>query len=131
MSEQLQCEVVRKDGVRCRGRALPGQVMCFAHVPELAEKRAVAAAQGGLNSSHGRRREAQRARTEPARLLAVYAQLERQMEELDGDGEMDPAKRAVSMAALSRAMVMVLGAGEVEAKVGELERRIRRVKSEE
>ena len=42
----FQCKALRKDGVRCRGRALKGE-LCFTHAPEFAKARAEGSSRGG------------------------------------------------------------------------------------
>ena len=42
-----QCTARCRDGSRCKGRALPGESLCFAHSPTLRQRRQEGAATGG------------------------------------------------------------------------------------
>ncbi len=57
----------------------------------------------------------------PPRLVSVYDALEAALTEVH-DGRLDP-KQASAMAALARAMVAVLTAGELEQRVRDIEAR--------
>ena len=45
------CQATRKDGRPCETRIVGDSRFCFAHSPELAEKRAEASRRGGRNKS--------------------------------------------------------------------------------
>src|SRR5687767_12346079 len=108
--KQPQCTGQRRDGQPCRAPALPDSPYCFAHCPERAAARQAAYQRGGQNRANLRRLR----RLVPPRLVTVYEQLEVALGEVH-DGRLDP-KQAVAMAALARAMVAVLTAGELEER---------------
>src|SRR5919199_2607234 len=94
-----QCAATKSDGQRCRGNALEGSRYCFAHEPELKQRRLEGNAKGGKHKSSLVRLE----RMIPARLVPVYSRLELVLDELH-EGQLDP-KVAHAMAAVARAMV--------------------------
>jgi hypothetical protein len=114
----LTCAATRRDGLPCQVRALPGSAYCFAHDPARAEQRTAARRQGGRN-----RADAVRLRgLLPPRLVPIFERLEAAMTELHA-GTLDP-RTASAMAALARAMVAVLVAGETEQRLRDLEARL-------
>lgn len=116
-SNRDQCGAQRRDGERCQAPALPGRPWCFAHAPELAEKRAEGCRKGG----RGRAALVRLQGLCPPRLVALFDTLERAIAEVH-DGTIEPGQ-AQAMAALARAAVTVLQAGEVEQRLRELEGR--------
>lgn len=112
-----QCAATRKDGAPCLTPARRGSRYCFAHDPALADRRDAARRTGGRNRANAVRLRG----LVPLRLLPVYDRLETALSEVHG-GTLDP-KRAQAMAAVARAMVSVLTAGELEERVRKLEQR--------
>ena len=55
MTEQRQCEAFRKDGERCRAKALPGRPWCWTHDGSLADQRRLARAAGGRKAAQTRK----------------------------------------------------------------------------
>lgn len=110
-----QCTSTRRDGGRCNAPALPNRPYCFAHDPELQERRQEARKRGGKNRAGIVRLRG----LVPPRLLPVYDLLEQALSEVHR-GDINP-QQATAMAALSRAMVSVLTAGELEERVRQLE----------
>jgi hypothetical protein len=52
MGEREQrCTATRSDGRPCGARALPGETLCWAHSPSLADKRRAAREAGGYHSN--------------------------------------------------------------------------------
>jgi hypothetical protein len=49
-----RCAAIKRDGTRCGARAVTGYDQCFAHSPELAEKRKKATSKGGKTGGKGR-----------------------------------------------------------------------------
>src|SRR3954470_19174373 len=90
---------------------------CFAHSPARAAERATVQGRGGAHRASVVRLR----RLCPPRLVGVFEQLETALDEVH-KGTL-PASRALGMAALARAMVAVLSAGELEERLRELERR--------
>jgi len=113
-TEPKRCEAVRKDGQPCGSLVVSGRY-CFTHDPERAEQRKAAHQKGGRNSAKIARLRG----LVPPRLQAVYDTLEGALAEVH-DGAL-AARQAMAMAALARAMVAVLTAGELEERVRELE----------
>ncbi len=110
-----QCESARRDGGRCKAPALPNRPYCFAHDPELQEQRQAARKRGGRN-----RADVVRLRgLTPPRLLPIFDTLEAALREVHA-GDITP-QQATAMAALARALTTLLTAGELEARVRELE----------
>ncbi len=112
------CQGHRKDGSPCRGQALPSGSYCFAHAPELADKRREVRKRGGANSA----RRARLLTLMPPRLMSVYNRLEEALSQVH-DGSLD-ARQAQAMASLAGVMVRVLTAGEVEERIRRLEDRL-------
>ena len=76
MSEQQQCEAFRKDGARCRAKALPGRPWCWTHDPAVSDRRRQARATGGRRAAQARRLNNLRADlTDPAALLRFTSDL--------------------------------------------------------
>lgn len=114
-SKRNYCCATRKDGQPCEAQALPGSDYCFAHDPERKEQRDAARSQGGKNRAGIVRLRG----LIPPRLISVYETLEQALSEVHG-GSLEP-NRAQAMAAISRAMVHVLQAGELEERVRKIE----------
>lgn len=116
-SDPKRCVSTRRGGSPCGAAPLPGSAYCFAHDPEKAAERAAARERGGRNSAAIVRMRG----LVPPRLVGVYDRLEKALADVE-TGALDP-KQATAMAALSRAMVAVLQAGELEERVRNLEGR--------
>jgi hypothetical protein len=116
-SESKRCGATSKNGQQCRALALAGSPFCFSHAPERAQERAEARKRGGFNSSTAARLQ----RLIPARLISIYDVLEASLLEVH-DGKLEPA-RATAMAAISRAMVTILTAGELEERLRAVEQK--------
>ncbi len=108
-------ESTRKDGRHCQAPALPKRPYCFAHDPERAKERVAARRRGGERTAKIVRLRG----LVPPHLLPVYDTLESALSEVrSGDISL---QQATAMAALARAMVSVLTAGELEERVRQLE----------
>jgi hypothetical protein len=116
-TSRKQCAATRADGQPCRAPALPGEALCFAHSPSQAASRAAARARGGQSHSNA----ARLARLVPPRLTNVFDVLETALSEVR-EGTISPPQ-ASAMAALGRALVAVMTAGELEARLRDLEQR--------
>jgi hypothetical protein len=115
-AKQGQCIAQSKaTGQRCKGKALPESMFCFSHDPRLSERRAEGSFRGEKNRAHVVRA----GRLVPPRLLSVYDQLELALTDVRS-GKLDP-RVAGAMAALARAMVSVVQAGESEQRLRDLE----------
>ena len=114
--QETTCVEVRRDGTPCRARALPEGDYCWAHAPEMAEKRNAARQAGGINSSGPARLR----RMLPNRLNPVARLLEKSLVEVH-NGKLEP-RRALAIAGLSRALVSVLGSGELEERLQRVEK---------
>lgn len=113
-TDPKRCAGTTRDGRSCRAVAASGG-WCFGHDPARAAERDAARRRGGHNSAKLVRLH----RLVPPRLLPVYAALEAALSEVHSK-TLDP-KQATAMAAIARAMVAVLQAGEVEERVREIE----------
>jgi hypothetical protein len=112
------CAGTRKDGQPCQGPVLDSGAYCFTHDPTRAAERQAARQKGG----HHRGAITRLRGLVPPRLLPIFDLLETALGEVH-DGRLAPAQ-AAAMAALARAMVAVLQAGEVEQRLRELEGRV-------
>lgn len=110
--DRQRCSKTKKDGMPCTAFAVRDG-LCVGHLPESREARR----KGGLGSS----KQARLGRLVPARLQPIFHLLEKAMAEVH-DGTLDP-KQAQAMASLAGAMVRVLTAGEMEARLRSLEER--------
>ena len=110
------CGAPRADGQACTAPGLMPDHRCFAH-----SARATAADRARARRRGGQERgtSARLSRLMPRRLQPVYAQLETALSDVLA-GELDP-KQATAAAAVARAMVSVLTAGELEERVRKLE----------
>lgn len=111
------CAGAKRNGTPCEARVLVDGRFCFAHAPALDGVRAEARRRGGRNRAGAIRLR----RLVPPRLISVYDHLETALDEVH-TGALDP-KVAGAMAALARAMVAVLTAGELEERLRRLEGR--------
>ncbi|MDO8674303.1 MAG: hypothetical protein Q7O66_23080 [Dehalococcoidia bacterium] len=112
-----RCTATRKDGKPCGAFALSSG-LCYGHDPARQADREAARARGGRNSSTAARLRG----AIPARLLPIYDKLELALNEVH-TGALD-TRRATAMAALARALVAVLQAGELEDRLRQLEANI-------
>ena len=111
------CQARRKDNERCKAVVTLSSGYCAMHDPARQADVAAARVRGGRHSATSVRL----SRLMPARLVPVYAQLEQALADVLAD-RLDP-KNATAAAAISRAMVAVLTAGEVEERLRKLEER--------
>lgn len=116
-SKPKRCVGLRKDGSQCNGLAL-GSLYCFAHDPARAGERVQARRKGGRNSAKIVRLRG----LAPPRLRDLFDVLEVAVGEVHGGALAPPA--ATAMAALARAMVAVLDAGDLAERVAELEQAV-------
>jgi hypothetical protein len=111
------CAATRKDGRPCTTPVVGDASYCFAHDPALAAKRANARRKAGENRASAKRL----TKLLPPRLIGVFDVLEQALTDVL-DGSLEP-RQATAAAALARALVSVLMAGELEARVKTLEER--------
>src|SRR5918998_1260119 len=119
MANYPHCQGQRRDGQPCTAPMVGADGYCFAHSPPRAAERAAVQARGG----HNRGAVVRLRGLMPPRLVPIFDQLEAALGEVHA-GTLDP-KQAVAMAALARALVAVLQAGEVEQRLRELEGKAR------
>lgn len=119
MSQHLRCQGRRRDGRPCTSPLVGSDGYCFAHSPTRVAEQRAAQQRGGLHKANLVRLR----RLCPPRLVPIFEQLETALGEVHS-GTLDP-RAAVAMAALARALVAVLQAGEVEQRLRELEARAR------
>ena len=113
-SQQPSCAGIRRDGQRCEALGLLDGY-CYSHSPANATARDAARRKGGRNRSNRRRLRG----LMPPRLVPVFDQLEGALSDVLAGG-LDP-KQATAAAAVARAMVSVLTAGELEERLRKLE----------
>ncbi len=109
------CLGIRADGSPCQTRVLVDGAYCFAHAPGRDAERAEARQRGGKGRSSAARLRG----LMPPRLVGVYDVLEQALNDVI-DGGLDP-RQATAAAALARAMVATLQAGELEERLRKLE----------
>lgn len=114
-SEAKQCAGIRRDGQRCAAPVMGAGPHCFAHDPARAADRDAARRKGGRNSS----RVARIHGLLPPRLLPLFDQLEQALADVLS-GSLDP-RQATAAAAVGRAMVSALQAGELEERLRRVE----------
>jgi hypothetical protein len=112
-----RCEGTRLDGQPCTAPVLGVGARCFAHDEAKRAARDAARKKGGHQSASLARVH----RLVPPRLLDVFDVLEQALGEVH-DGTLPPSQ-AMAMAALARAMVSVLTAGELEERMRRVEGR--------
>ncbi|HEY7068328.1 MAG TPA: hypothetical protein VII06_43165 [Chloroflexota bacterium] len=118
-SKRALCTATRRDGQPCQAPALPGEVLCWGHSPTVAAQRQAARQTGGHHTAAAVRL----GKLVPPRLVPIFEELVEALGEVHR-GPL-PAGRALAMAALARAAVAVLQAGEVEQRLRDLEARER------
>lgn len=118
-AKRPKCQGTRKDGEPCGAFALPGSPWCFAHNPGQDERRAAARQKGGRNSSKLARLQA----ALPPALRELYGTLVEALGQVH-EGALPPG-RAQAMAALARTIVSVLQAGDLEARMVEVEQALK------
>ncbi len=114
-----KCRGTRGDGKPCESVVVGASGWCFAHDPDLEAERRQARLRGGVASSNVARL---RRHLGPSLLGPVFDRLESALGELHS-GELSPSQ-ASAMASLSRSMVAVLEAGQLEERIDQLERRL-------
>src|SRR2546423_1871293 len=117
MPNYRECAGERRDGRPCTSPLVGADGYCFAHSPTKAAERAAASARGGQHKASVVRLRG----LCPPKLITVYEQLEEALGECPRGAL--PASRAFGMAALARAMVAVLQAGELEERLRRIEGR--------
>ena len=111
----VTCNARRKDGRPCTGRALPDRPTCFAHDPDLADRRRAANSEGGRNKATSKRL----GKRMPATLRPVLDTLYGALAGLE-DGTTDP-KTATAMASVSGAIMRLYEGSEMESRLAVLE----------
>lgn len=114
-STPKHCAGVRRDGAPCLVTMLADGSHCFAHAPGRADERAAARRRGGEGKSTIRRA----ARVMPQHLRPVFEKLSTALDDVL-TGNLDP-KQASAAAALGRALVAVMMAGETEDRLRDVE----------
>ncbi len=109
------CSATRRDGRPCETPVVSASRYCFGHDPQLAAKRTEARRRGGENRATAKRL----SKIMPARLVGPFELLEQALTDVI-DGGLDP-RQASAAAAVARALVAVLQAGEVEERLRRLE----------
>ena len=114
-----QCTTIKANGERCRGVSIEGSPHCFAHAPEMRDRKIAGNAKGGRHKSSMVRLE----RMMPARLAPVYERLEEVLDQLH-KGKLDP-RIAMAMSSVTRTMVALVQAGELEERLREVEEAVK------
>ena len=112
------CSAVTKERQPCSAQARPGRSVCVWHDEELSQRRAEWSKKGGA----GRSALARARRDLPKTLADVAPVLYRTLTALES-GDMEP-QRATAMAAVSRALVAVAEAADLEERVAVLSARV-------
>ncbi len=112
-----KCTAITRSGSPCGATPVPGGTRCAWHADTWAEKRREWSKRGGQSRSHQARARKALGGTHDLkgvqeRLVGAQAKVE--------DGELAPGQ-AMAMAALGRAIVSVVQAGELEGRIATLE----------
>ena len=113
--QRSRCMATRKDGQPCTVRVVGDGCFCFAHSPDLVDKRTQAQRRGGKNRANAARLRA----LTPPRLVVTFDRLEQALLDVLS-GDLEP-QQATAAAAVARAMVAVLTSGELEERLRRLE----------
>ena len=113
----MQCAGIKRDGQPCGSQVLSDGTYCYVHAPGKQAERTEARRRGGQNRSTAARLHA----LLPPRLVPAFDQLEQALADVLA-GRLSP-KQASAAAAVARAMVAVLQAGELEERLRKLEER--------
>ena len=114
-AEATRCRATRKDGTPCRTPVVGDAPYCFGHDPAAAVKRTEARRRGGQNRATAKRL----AKLMTVRLVPVREQLEGALGDVLAD-RLSP-QQATAAAAVARALLAVLQAGELEERLRKLE----------
>jgi hypothetical protein len=118
VEDARQCKAITKAGQPCKGTALPGDSFCFAHSPSLQGERASGRYKGGK----GKATTARLRKLMPADLRDTFELLQNALCETYA-GNLEP-RIATAMGSLASAMCRVLEAGELVARLDEIEDRL-------
>ncbi len=113
----IPCTATRADGTPCKGRALPGRSLCWAHSPDHQAKAVEARRKGGSNRSN-----ASRAKKHMSREVRDIVQI---VEAAMGgvlQSKITPPQ-AQAVASLAGAWVKLHELGEMESRLRDLEER--------
>jgi hypothetical protein len=110
-----RCTAINKDGTPCSAQAARG-TLCRWHDPALANERAAWRAKGGANKSNKARAKKAAEGMELSELQGLLSLVLRGVI----TGRFTPGQ-ATAAAALARAMVTIREAGEIEARLSQLE----------
>lgn len=110
-----QCQALRRDGQPCTAPALAGKPYCWGHDPDYASARDLGRRRGGEGRSNARRM----AKAMPPRIGQAFDVLEQALVDTR-DGKLEP-KTAAAMAAVARAMAVLLLPGKLEERLRQLE----------
>lgn len=116
--QERTCRSPRADGTSCGARPLPGRDVCWAHAPELEQRRRQAKSEGGSNGATAARAQ----RLLPSQLRPVLHLLISGMDEVH-KGELEPA-RLSAMAGAAAAITRLFGLVELESRLEALERTV-------
>ena len=120
MATEPTCAATRADGSPCRARPLPSSQWCWAHSPQLREKRRAACRAGGQNKANAARAQ----RLVPSQLRPALDLLIRGMDEVYR-GVLEPAKYS-AMASGAGAIARLFQTAEMEERLALLERELGR-----
>lgn len=112
------CNATTKAGTPCPNPVIPGQALCFSHSPKLADVRHRGRVRGGV----GKRNENRAMKRLPGTIRDTLEVLYRTLHGLES-GEIEPV-RATAIAGVTRAIVSAFDAGQVEARIMDLESRM-------
>ena len=116
---QGRCSGTNRDGGPCAAPVLPGETRCAWHHPAMRERVAAGRAKGGARRSNASRARRQLL-AEAMTLREVQAVLCRALRRVEA-GELEPGP-ANALSSLGRAIAAVAQAGDLEERLGELER---------
>lgn len=117
MADARRCRATRRDGEPCGGFGIAGSDLCFAHHPDVANRRAEARRRGGASAHSVPTLPHRRLRLkEPQDVLHLL----RETAEAVRCGQLD-VRIANCLAYLSQVSLRAMEAGELEERVAKLE----------
>jgi uncharacterized small protein (DUF1192 family) len=116
-----KCTATRADGRPCGARAVPGETLCWAHSPRLAQKRRQAQSAGGYAKGNAARAQ----KLVPTMLRPILALLVSGMKQVY-EGQLEP-QRYTAMAAGASALCRIFSLAELEERIATLEQDLRHV----
>lgn len=118
-----QCHGIKQDGGRCRSTTTSIRGYCFSHDPTISDERKQQVRTRGAHTPRARGARSRARELVPSRLLPAVDRMEKAMVDVE-EGRLAPA-RGQAMASMMNSLVKAFQAGEVEARLREMEQAIK------